>query len=142
VFRFRLQRLLDYKVVLEKSAEQLLAQAIEEHRRCSGAFQESLDQLQNLNSENQMQNLSYAIHLNFFKEALSLRIKKLKEEVEMAGQEVAACQDKLILARKECLLLEKLKERQLKEYRVELDRKEMILNDELASMRFNRRVES
>jgi flagellar FliJ protein len=142
VFKFRLERILDHKEVLEKSAEQLLAQAIKEHRRCLEAFQERCNRLQELNSEIQIQDLSYVLHIDLFKEALREQIKRLEKQVEMAEQEVAACQDNLVLARKERLLLEKLKERKLTEYHVELDRKEAILNDELASMRFNRRTRS
>lgn len=142
MFKFRLERILNHKEVLEKSAEQLLAQAIEEHRRCSEAFQGSCGKLEKLNSEIRVQDLSYVLHMDLFKEALREQIKRQEKQVEMAGQEVAARQDNLILARRERLLLEKLKEKKLNEFHMDLNRKETILNDELASIRFNRRAKS
>ncbi len=136
MFKFKLEKLLKYKEELEKSAERALAVAIDGQGRLDGLLQQVGSRLQVSFSESQTRRLHDSVHMDFFRASLCRSIEELKEQMEDAKLEVEACHSKLIAARKERLLLEKLKEKQLQDYLAEVNYKEQVVSDDLVTVRF------
>lgn len=142
MFSFRLEKILEYRVGLEKNAEQMLAAAKNEQKRCSEALSECLHRLDvsfHTVRENK-QDLAAGIHQDCYREALTAEIKKKVELLKRAGEKVDICCRDLATARRERILLEKLKEKLYREYLLLNGRREQSLCDEIASVLFSRRL--
>jgi len=138
LFRFRLERVLEYRAGLEKAAEQKLAVALEEKNRCSLALAEYRRRFEEAIRSGycELRDLAANIHLDFYRETLLKQIKHGEELLEAAGRQVELCYHNLVSARQERMALEKLKEKQMRGYKVRLTQAEQKINDEIAAALF------
>ena len=140
-FIFRLQRLLDYRKMLEenKKQEYILAQreVILQSNKIEVLVNEQKLHIEdsarykvgNVNSTNLRLAEGYIIALN----------KKANYEREILQQLETTKDEKkqeFIEARKQALLLERLKEKKLKEYKYEVDKEEQKFLDEIGSIAY------
>ena len=144
-FRFRLQKVMEFKEDLEKQRMLVLGEAkkrvqIEEEklRNLQHQDRECRNRVSKKGMENRISPVEMNLHYRYLKgledrmELQGDRIKKAEEEAEKKRQD-------LLVVTKERKILEKLKEKRLAIYTSELSKKEQFLLDDLASTNYIRR---
>ena len=147
IFRFRLQAVLDHKQRQEELKQLAYAQALAAQQREEQALAQltatemaARDQMrrQYLLGRLDVWNIQVALrHLD----VLASQIVVQREAVQRAQEEAEAQRQELVAAMKERQVLETLKERLRARWRLEQDRIEARLVDELATMRHARKTQ-
>lgn len=136
-FNFRLQPVLNIKTQQEDSLKNELGKAIQklEHEKRKLAELEGAveDIVNEFNEKTKKTTVYKLIKFNEYLSLLKTKIKKQKENVNCAAQNVDKIREELLQAVKEKKILEKLKEKKLEEYLLEQKKQEQKTNDEIVS---------
>lgn len=138
-FNFHLEPVLQHRAGLEQGALRARVRAEEE----LALNREALAQTRNLLSRSmetvpgELINPADGLNNFLYREHLASCAVKQAESVAGAESDLEQCHHKLLEARKDKLVLEKLKEKQYQHYQFQLNSAEQKLNDELAMAVFN-----
>lgn len=137
-FDFSLESLLQHRAGLEKGALLDKVQAQEELSQCREVLEHTLDLLNRSLDSFQAKRLDPVDGLNNYLYREFLTSSKQMQELQVAGAEteLERRRQMLVEARREKLILEKLKEKQFYTYQKELQSIEQKNNDELATSTF------
>lgn len=144
-FRFRLEPLLHLRSALEKEAERSLARALQEERRLEGEL-EALAQSRTATFESRRSEAGRFLDLQAWRDSerhlvvIERRVMETGEALVLARARTEACREALRKAHRDRLSLERLKERRKLQHDEEQDKLEAAQLDELAVMRFRRRL--
>ena len=141
-FKFKLQKVLDIKIDIEKEAEIQLVQSQTKKKD----IEEQLINLEKsyhkyMNIQIDGDRVSQKLTRNYIT-LLDDSIKDTNEKLNKSAKEVETNKHKLIERRIEVKSLEKLKENKYTKYKKEQNLKEQIENDEYAILNFIRRRET
>lgn len=136
-FSFRLEPVLDFRGQIERSASQRLATAQREYDLRVEALAETRCRLEAvlgsvLETEGATVDVAAGLHRTLLQQFLADRMEVQSESVVRAGQKVEECRNDLVEARRDRLVLEKLKEKRYFEYLAEMATAEQKLSDDLA----------
>ena len=140
VYKFRLQKLLDYKIKIEEEKKNKLGSAIkrlekEKHRMAE--LKRELSDMQSLFHEKTSQGMAVnelkilANYIDYYKRG----IKEQKVRIRMAEDYLSICREELIAATREKKMIEKIKEKDYSKYLYEEQKKEEKLVDDLVSFK-------
>lgn len=138
-FRFKLQRVLDYRVQQEESAKHALAQARRRYQNQTKLLNELRAQLQQHLEQMQTKKELTAADLwlwRNYRERLELDIKKGEHKLKELAVAVEKCRREVVERSKDKKLLEKLKSNQAMAFAVEAGREEQRNLDEMATLRY------
>lgn len=135
-FKFRMQKVLDYREQLEEEAKVRFANAQAKWRKCQEQLNALLGQINEAEAKSAelMQAAERWLHDQYLKglhadqAALALQERMLAQMTEEARQHLASC----AIDRK---MLDKLKERQKAQYLHAEQKQELNFNDEIATVR-------
>ncbi len=138
-FAFRLETVLQQRI--ESEQQKLLAQSRAQHlyqeRQAElAATKTALEQSYN---DSGGQALNSRLHSAMYREHLVNRMSNQMRLAQLAEQKLNEARRQTMEARKQRLVLEKLKEKQFNDYQYQLNLAEAKLTDELATGMFNRR---
>lgn len=140
VYKFRLQKLLDYKKNLEEEKKNELGKAfkrLEEEKNRLFALKQSLNEMNGTFQEKTSQGLAVnklkilANYIDYYKRG----IKEQRTKIKMAEEYLSICREELIKATQEKKMIEKLKETDYNKYLYNEQKKEEKLVDELVSFK-------
>ncbi|MGE5576307.1 MAG: flagellar export protein FliJ [Syntrophothermus sp.] len=142
-FVFNLERVLDYRKHQEDELSIQLALLRERLRReeellvfLQGQYHQTQAQLREAGlGDLPMEKI---LLLRDFLAGLEIQILHQSEVVALAAQEVEQCRQKLLEARQNCKILEKLRERDLAAYQSEVLRQEQAMLDEIGAQGYIR----
>jgi len=139
-FLFRLEPVLGFKEQVEQSASQRLATAQQEYNSRVEAWTETRRRLEAIMEsipEKGMASVDVAggLHRMLFQQSLTNRMEMQLENMDRAGRQMEECRNDLVEARRERLVLEKLKEKKYFEYLAGVTAAEQKLSDDLAQRR-------
>lgn len=144
-FRFRLQKVMEFKEDIEKQRMLVLGEAkkrvqIEEEklRNLQHQDQECRNRVSEKESENQINPVEMNLYYQYLK-GLEDRMELQGDLILKAEEEAEKKRQALLAVTKERKILEKLKEKRLADYTSELLKKEQFLLDDLASTNYIRR---
>lgn len=135
--KFKLQSVLNYRQSLEGQAQQVLAVSLQQQSDLEGQLQQQRSHLQQYDGElkkRQVEGLTVAEmdlyesqiqHCRYLIEDILLRLQRLERQILSEREE-------LLHAARERQIMEKLKDKQEAEYRLELSRKERAMLDEIS----------
>lgn len=135
--KFKLQSVLNYRQSLEGQAQQVLAASLQQQSDLEGQLQQQRSHLQQYDGElkkRQVEGLTVAEmdlyesqiqHCRYLIEDILLRLQRLERQILSEREE-------LLHAARERQIMEKLKDKQEAEYRLELSRKERAMLDEIS----------
>ena len=144
-FHFRLEPLLHLRSALEKEAERSLARALQEERRLEQEL-EALAAARTATFRSRSTETGRFVDLQAWRDAerhlvvLERRETQTREELRLALGRTEACREALRRAHRDRLSLERLKERRKEQHDQEQAKLEAVQLDELAVMRFRRRL--
>lgn len=138
-FKFKLQRILDYRVQQEESAKNALAQARRTYRN-QAKLVEDLKQahkrhMHEIHTKKELSAADLWLWRNY-RERLELDIKKAEHRLKQMAAEVDKRRREVIERSKDRKLLEKLKSNQAMAHAVEAGREEQRDIDEMATLRY------
>ncbi len=141
-FNFRLETVLQLRINNEQ--QKLLAQSraqrlYQERRAAMAKTQTALEQTYDLDDG---QAVNAQLHLAMYREHLKNLLDNQMHLTKIAEQKLNDARRQTMEARKERLVLEKLKERQFNDYCYQLNLAEAKFTDELATGMYNRRRQS
>ncbi len=136
-FLFRLEPVLGFREQVEQSASQRLAAAQKEYDLWVEARTETRRRLEAIMEpvpEKGMASVDVAggLHRMLFQQFLTNRMETQLENMVKAGRQMEECRNDLVEARRERLVLEKLKEKKYFEYLSGVAAAEQKLSDDLA----------
>lgn len=138
-FQFRLEQVLQQKITKEEQALLEQAKAQQECSRCEQELMTTKQKLEEtLNYSQKVMEPGEQMQTLMYREHLLLTIDCQNRSLRRAQDIFRLRNDAVIIARQERMVLEKLKEKKLKEYKeleVFLEQKEI---DELATLGYNR----
>ena len=140
VHKFRLQKLLDYKISVEEEKKNELSIAIKRLENEKNRLQELKQRLNEMNgalhertsggiAANELKIL--ADYIDYYKRS----IKEQKFKIKMAEDYLSICREELIKATQEKKMIEKLKEMDYNNYLYDEQKKEEKLVDDLVSFK-------
>lgn len=146
-FKFKLEKVLDYRHQEEDMLRQELAEIQERLRKAESKLNSLLNEKREIQiklkkKEKNNIDLQQAISYRDYLKVLKIRIKNQRETVNQVQHEANKCRQKLLDKRKECKTLSKLKEKEFTKYRREFLREEQKEIDEIATSNFNRRTDN
>jgi len=140
VYKFRLQKLLDYKTKVEEEKKNKLGSAVkrlEKEKRKMAELKKEFSDMQSLFQEKTSQGMAVnelkilANYIDYYKRG----IKAQKVRIKMAEDYLSACREELIAATREKKMIEKIKEKDYSKYLYEEQKKEEKLVDDLVSFK-------
>ncbi|MDY7000243.1 MAG: flagellar export protein FliJ [Thermodesulfobacteriota bacterium] len=138
-FRFRLQRVLDYRTQLEEQAKIELAKALHEQRVQADVLADLRRRLEvhetKLYAEKELTADDVWLW-RLYKDRLQFDIKAAEAGLLKLVKKVDRCRRELVTKSKDRKLLEKLKTNQAVKFRVEENLKEQSESDEMATLRY------
>ena len=138
-FRFKLQRVLDYRTQLEEQARIALAKALHEQRVQADFLADLRKRLEvhetKLYAEKEL-TVDDIWLWRLYKDRLKLDIKTAESRLFALVKKVDRCRRELVVKSKDRKLLEKLKTNQAVKFRVEENLKEQGEVDEMATLRY------
>ncbi len=144
-FHFRLESLLHLRAALEKDAERSLARAVQEEHLLERAI-EAIASARTAAFESRRSEAGRYVDVQGWRDVerhlVSLERKELQAQtdLELARERTEACREALRNAHRDRLSLERLKERRKLEHDQDQNRLEAAQLDELAVMRYRRRL--
>ncbi|HJV22355.1 MAG TPA: flagellar export protein FliJ [Holophagaceae bacterium] len=144
-FHFRLEPLLHLRSAMEKEAERALARALQEEQ----VLRRNLEEIalaRTASFESRRSEAGRYLDLQGWRDAerhlvaLERREHQIRVELQLAEGRTEACREALRRAHRDRLSLERLKERRKLQHDQEQDKLEAAQLDELAVMRFRRRL--
>ncbi|MEA4849154.1 MAG: flagellar export protein FliJ [Clostridiaceae bacterium] len=139
-YKFRLQKLFDYKIDIEEEKKNKLGLAIkrlENEKHKLSELKHKLNDMQNAFQEKTSQGISVnklkilAKYIDYYKRG----IKEQKVRIKMAEDYLSLCREELIKATQEKKMMEKLREIDYGKYLYEEQKKEEKLVDDLVSFK-------
>jgi flagellar protein FliJ len=143
-FKFAFEKLLAHKQTLEEIAQKNLAEAqrkLEDAKNELNALYQAVDDVRARSFELERQggqSQMTGIATDEFIKGQKYRIEKQKNVVREKMWDVEQRQDELIIAAREKKTLEKLREKKLEEFQLEMKRKEVKEVDDIVTMRFKK----
>lgn len=140
VYKFRLQKLLNYKVNMEeekKNEMSIASKRLEEEKGRLLELKRKLNEMSNILKEKTSQGMAVnelkllANYIDYYKRGIKEQIVKIK----MAEDYLSTCRAELIKATQEKKMIEKLKEIDYGKYLYEEQKKEEKLVDDLVSFK-------
>jgi len=140
VYKFRLQKLLNYKVSIEEEKKNELSKAskrLEEEKKRLIELKQKLNEMNSALHEKTSQGMTVnelkilANYIDYYKGS----IKEQKVKIKMAEDYLSTCREELIKATQEKKMIEKLKEIDYGKYLYEEQKKEERLVDDLVSFK-------
>ena len=140
VYKFRLQKLFDYKTKVEEEKKNKLGSAVkrlEKEKHKIAELKKEFSDMQSLFQEKTSQGMAVnelkilANYIDYYKRG----IKAQKVRIKMAEDYLSACREELIAATREKRMIEKLKEMDYSKYLYEEQKKEEKLVDDLVSFK-------
>jgi len=138
-FKFRLQRVLDYRTQLEEQAKIALAKARHEQQAQADVLADLKKRLEvhetKLYAEKEL-TVDDIWLWRLYKDRLQFDIKAAESRLLKLAKKVSRCRRELVAKSKDRKLLEKLKTNQAVKFRVEENLKEQSESDEMATLRY------
>lgn len=140
VYKFRLQKLLDYKKSIEEEKKNELGKAakrLEEEKNKLLALKQRLNEMNSRFQKKTSQGVAVnelkilANYIDYYKRG----IKEQRTKIKMAEDYLSICREELIKATQEKKMIEKLKETDYNKYLYNEQKKEEKLVDELVSFK-------
>lgn len=140
VYKFKLQKLLDYKIKVEEEKRNKLGSALkrlENEKRRMFELKRKFSDMEGLYRQKTSQGMSVnelkilANYIDYYKRD----IKEQKVRIKMAEDYVTVCREELIYATREKRMIEKLREKDYSKYLYEEQKKEEKLIDDLVSFK-------
>lgn len=145
-FKFKLQKVLDYRKIKEEEKKRELSALLKEYNKQAEILNSLREkqaglflELKNLQKEEL--NITQILFYYFYLQNLSSRIKKQIQLLEELDGKIVQKREEVIQASKERKIMEKLKERKYREFVYFLDRAEQIFLDEISNSAFVREKE-
>ncbi|MBI3132394.1 MAG: flagellar export protein FliJ [Acidobacteria bacterium] len=144
-FHFRLESLLHLRAALEKEAERSLARSLQEEQALERQI-EAIAAARAASFESRRSEPGRYVDIQAWRDverhlvALERKELQARADLELAHGRTEACREALRRAHRDRLSLERLKERRKLEHDQDQDRLEAAQLDELAVMRFRRRL--
>ena len=138
-FRFKLQKVLDYREQLEEEAKVRLAEASMRHDAALRALEEArtaLEAEQRKQAENPLMGAAERWVSDQYVKGLTGDVQTAAMQERMTGQMQEEARKLLAARALDRQMLDKLKERQKRNYQHEERQKEQQFNDEIATIRF------
>ncbi|NTV90596.1 MAG: flagellar export protein FliJ [Clostridiales bacterium] len=139
-FTFQLQTVLNIKNQQEDNLKNELGKAVQKLEKEKAELHRlnfAKDRMiMEFNEKSRKTTVEKLKEYNAYISLLGTRIKRQKENVNKASQNVDKVREELIQAVKERKILEKLKEKKYEEYLVEANREELKVNDEVVSYKY------
>ncbi|MDD3706333.1 MAG: flagellar export protein FliJ [Clostridiaceae bacterium] len=139
-YKFKLQKLLDYKIKIEEDKKNKLGSALkrlENEKRRMIKLKKEFNEMEDLYRQKTSQGMSVnelkilANYIDYYKRG----IKEQKVRIKMAEEYVTVCREELINATREKEMIEKLREKDYSKYLYEEQKKEEKLIDDLVSFK-------
>ena len=147
MYRFNLQVVLNYRKRIEEGLQMELSgvqrelesakQVFFAYQREKGYYEEELAK-----REAREVNIDESILYRDYLKGMNRKIKAQREIVAKAKIEVDKKQEELLIATKKRKVLEKVREKHMKEFMDDLERKERIFTDEISVQRYQKGVKS
>ena len=147
MYRFNLQVVLNYRKRIEEGLQMELSgvqrelesakQVFFAYQREKGYYEEELTK-----REAREVNIDESILYRDYLKGMNRKIKAQREIVAKAKIEVDKKQEELLIATKKRKVLEKVREKHMKEFMDDLERKERIFTDEISVQRYQKGVKS
>ena len=135
-FKFRLERVLTIRRQALEDARLAVLAAENEVKKAHELVERLVQELKDMHNEMMANNYAMAQdYLRVIKQ-LDKRLEQAKKDLRARREELVQRKLELIEAHKKLEALEKLKERQAEEYKIEADRVEQIQTDERVTMKF------
>ncbi|MBU1078165.1 MAG: flagellar export protein FliJ [Spirochaetes bacterium] len=141
-FQFRLQKLLEIREHKERLVKNELAKAerkkyiqVEKKDRMHAELDESRNKMKEEEKERLLSVERMKLYQRYFKR-LGSGMKMQDKLIMIADEEIGLINEKLVEARKQRRILEKLKENKLKEYNYELQKEEQDFFDEVGNTNY------
>ncbi|MCL6635888.1 MAG: flagellar export protein FliJ [Peptococcaceae bacterium] len=134
-FRFRLEPVLEQRRAREDAAEQALALARNEYRRCKALLEDTRRRLAEATAGAAARrglDIFEEMHLCFYRTSLRKKADRQERDVAGAGRALEERRNQAVQARRERQVIERLKEKHLEVFRREEAAREQKLVDELA----------
>jgi flagellar FliJ protein len=143
VYRFNLQVVLNYRKRLEEGLQMELSRTQRELESAKQVFfayqQEKVYYEEELSKrESREVNIGESILYRDYLKGMNRKIKAQREIVAKAKIGVDKKQEELLVATKKRKVLEKVKEKHMKEFMDDLERKERIFTDEISIQRYQK----
>ena len=135
-FKFRLERVLTIRRQALEDARLAVLAAENEVKKAHELVERLTQELRE--THNEMIADNYAMAQDYMRviKQLDKRLEQSKKDLRARREELVQRKLELIEAQKKLEALEKLKERQAEEYKIEMDRLEQIATDEKVTMKF------
>jgi len=139
-FSFRLQTFLNLKEMMEKNIKNELGVAVQRYQHQLSVLSEIKQEISNQQEEFRKEGTSVTTPLKLRQRMDYIRVVYTKEKVQEdrvneEKRNVDKIRKRLIETMKEKKILEKLRERQLDEFRKEQEKKQQLLVDEIVSFK-------
>lgn len=140
VYKFRLQKLLDYKIKVEEEKKNKLGSAVrrlENEKNRMSELKKEFSNMRSLFQEKTSQGMAVnelkilANYIDYYKRG----IKEQKVRIKMAESYLSSCREELVAATREKKMIEKLREIDYNKYLYEEQKKEEKLVDDLVSFK-------
>lgn len=135
--KFKLQSVLNYRQSLEDQAQQLLTSSLQQRLELEAELEHQRSSLQDYDSqlrERQRDGLTVA-EMDLFESQIHhcrRLMAELQTHLERLDEQILCQRNDLLQAARDRQVMEKLKEKQESEYRLELSRKERAMLDEIS----------
>lgn len=144
-FKFRLQKLLDHRIAMEKQEQvrllQLRTALQQEQQQLEALFdKERQTMAQATPDEGETVDLEQLERISYWLVEIRKQQEQQQQSVQQAEQRVLTQKETIKQAKRDVKVLEKLREKQLEIYKEEMRREEMVFLDDIAGQQFIRRA--
>ncbi|HOJ49541.1 MAG TPA: flagellar export protein FliJ [Spirochaetota bacterium] len=137
-FNFRLQKVLDYRIKIEEEKKNKVASIVSQINKLKAQIDEVLNLKQDIIKEMQMNfEVKYFSWASKAIEGIYQTIKNNKEKISVLEKELEIARNEYIQARKDRIVLEKIKEKKYAEYLDEVRKVEKKIIEEIAIKMWN-----
>lgn len=141
-YKFRLEKVLDWKEIKEETAAQKFAQLQNELKKQKSVLENLLAEYKILKKEGlKLKNIHELKQHNLYDQTMEKQITQQKETTYMISRELSEAKSILIKAQKDKKIVEKLKEKDFEVYKEDMKKEEQKELDEIGVLRYNALLE-